>query len=239
MDEDIYEARRRAIVVAIEELRDLCRDGCALGLGTGSTMMQFIETLAKLNEVSILRKSVVYPSSRSTASKLLELGVAPSMIDTYTDRISIDIYIDSADEVDRRLFMIKGGGGALLREKVLTMLSKTSVFIVDYLKLSDYIGSKKPVPIEVSPPALPLALKTLKELGFQPRVRASKTSYGATYSDNGNVLVDLATGPLKDPESVDRELMQIPGIVVTGIFLNKYVSKIVVGYRDRVDVLTP
>ena len=232
-------ARRRAIIAVIDLLRDLCGDGCVLGLGTGSTIEQFIDTIKSREEFSILRKSIVFPSSRSTASKLIALGISPSMYDTYTDTITIDVYIDSADEVDRRCYMIKGGGGALLREKVLTMLARNTIFVVDFNKLSEIVGTKKPVPIEVTPAALPLVMKTLKEMGLDYWIRLSKTSYGITYSDNGNALIDIATGPITDPDDLDKTLATIPGVVATGLFSRKYVSKVFVGYTDRVEILAP
>jgi len=239
VDNDVLIARRRAILAAIDVLRDVCGDGCALGLGTGSTIELFIDTVKDRDELSILRKSIVFPSSRSTASKLFALGIAPTMYDTYADVITIDVYIDSADEVDHRCYMVKGGGGALLREKVLTMLARTTLFIVDFNKLSDLIGTKKPVPIEVVPSALPLVMKSLKDLRLEYRVRLSRTSYGVTYSDNGNALIDIVTGPITDPESLDSTLAKIPGVVATGIFSRKYVSKIFIGFSDHVKILTP
>jgi len=128
--------------------------------------------------------------------------------------------------------MIKGGGGAMLREKVLASISKKRIYILDEDKVSEKIGSKKPVPIEVVPYAYRLVSTELFSRGIEFSLRYSNTRYGPALTDNGNLILDLKTGPLSDPEAFDQSLSAIPGVVVTGIFLRRQIDLVIVGYRN-------
>lgn len=142
-----------------------------------------------------------------------------------------EVYIDSADEVDLDLNMIKGGGGALLREKALAHRSLYNVFIVDYLKLTRRIGSFSPVPIEVVPPALENVLIELRNMRLKSRIRLSKTRMGPTITDNNNYIVDIYTGPIDNPQELDAKLKNIPGVVETGLFYD-IIDTLIIGYPN-------
>ncbi len=232
LDERILIARRAAINAIVKELVEHCRDGCLLGIGTGSTVTQFLEEISGRDEVKILVKSSIVCSSIDTCIKLSRYGLMCLDPLAIMRNESIDIYIDSADEVDSRCFMIKGGGGALLREKVLTELARVKLFMIDYEKLSPLIGTKKSLPIEVIPVAYPLVAKRLRVWGIPFDLRMSSDKKGPVMTDNGNFLVDVHTGPMNNPEEIDRNLKLIPGVAETGLFYPTHVSKIIVGYHD-------
>ena len=240
MDEDVVLARRVAIRKAIEILKDCCRDGCIVGIGTGSTVAQFIEELAKESSLNVLAKSIVFCSSIDTCLRLSRYGVVCSDIHALESVQSIDIYIDSADEVDPRCFMIKGGGGALLREKVLTEMSRIRLFVVDYRKVSQFIGTKFALPVEVIPVAYPLLKKRLESLGLPYELRMGGRKKGPVITDNGNYIVDVVTGPMKNPEEMDRIIKSVPGVAETGIFYPTHVTKILVGHPNgSLDIYEP
>lgn len=196
-----------------------------IGLGTGRTTKKFIDLM--INELDLSKYKFV-PSSIDTLLHLTKK--ARVVIDPNANP---DIYIDSADEVDVRLNMIKGGGGALLREKALSQRSTYNVFIVDHSKLSEKVGSKSPVPIEVVPNALNNVLIELKRLGFKLRLRMSKTRMGPTITDNNNYIIDVYTPPIDNPEDLDIKLKRITGVVETGLFYN-IIDVLIVGYPNNV-----
>ena len=227
-----------ASMKAIEILTSKCSDGCILGLGTGSTVRTFIDLLFAQNLETMLRRSLIIASSYDTALLLLSKGVLNVNVGLPSHRI--DVYIDSADEVDRRCYMIKGGGGAVLREKILTYLANEKIFIVDESKVSEYIGMKKPVPVEIEPFAYTLIQEYLKTKGYAFELRYSKSKYGPVITDNGNFILDIRTGPLQKPQSLDAELTMLPGVVVTGIFRPEHVSTIIVGFDSgEIEILYP
>jgi len=229
----ILAARRIAISRAIEKILDLCKDrGCIIGIGTGSTIAQFIEECSKHKLIEILKKSLVVCSSSDTVIKLAAYGVACIDLLSLSTLNHIDIYVDSADEVDERCYMIKGGGGALLREKILTELAYTKIFVVDYAKLSSYIGSKTDLPVEIVPQAYPLIAKKLKELGLPFSIRMSTKKKGPVITDSGNYLIDIATGPLENPEAVEKTLKSMTGVIETGIFHPYHVTEIIIGTKE-------
>ncbi|RLG77121.1 MAG: ribose 5-phosphate isomerase A [Thermoprotei archaeon] len=214
---------------AYEIFREICRDGCVVGIGSGSTVKKFIEILS-CNSPQVSR-SFFYSSSLDTTYALSKRGIRTvepfSLVDD-----QIDVYIDGADEVSENLDMIKGGGGALLREKVLASLSRYRIFIVDSTKLSPRLGSKTPVPVEVVPFSTPLVLRELKRLGYGYILRRGRGKLGPVVTDNGNFIVDVYTGPISDPVQVDRRLTTIVGVVATGIFPRDFVDVLVIGYED-------
>ncbi len=239
MDSDVIKARSQAIKVAIDVLREVCGDGCALGIGTGSTVSQFLEELSRTRYLSILGRSAVYCSSIDTCLKLSRYGIACRDILSIDSVDYLDLYIDSADEVDPRCFMIKGGGGALLREKVLTELSRRRLFIVDYAKLSDRIGTRSNLFIEVALAAYPLVLRRLHSMGYAAEPRLGVRRKGPVITDNGNMILEVGTGPMENPEEIDRRIKLIPGVVETGLFYPIHVSEIVVGYPTEARILHP
>jgi ribose 5-phosphate isomerase A len=202
-------AKREAARAALE---DLPQRGI-VGLGSGSTSRLFVEELAPL--VRAGRQLVGVPTSESTRELAAKLGI-PLLGDEGPWKI--DVNVDGADEVSEALDLIKGGGAAHAREKIVNYASSRNVIIVDESKLSGSLGEKWPVPIEVLPFAHKMTRQHLERLG-SPKLRERDGK--AVHTDAGNLIYDLATGPIADPASLDGALHAIPGVVETGLFVRR------------------
>lgn len=215
---------------------DLVRPGMVLGLGTGSTTrFALIEIAARLKD-GRLKDIVGIPSSRETAETARELGIP---VISFDDKQEIDLTIDGADEVDPQLNLIKGGGGALLREKVLAQSSRRNVMIVDESKLSPVLGTRFPVPIEVIPFAWKPVANFLRSLGAEPVLRMKED--GTPYTtDQNNYIIDSGFGPIRDLDELARKLGQKAGIAEFGLFIGTASEVIVatshgIRYQKRSD----
>jgi len=203
------EMKREAALAALAELPP---DG-VIGLGSGSTARLFIAALGEL--VAGGRRYTCVPTSEASRTQARELGIPLLPDDGPWD---IAVTVDGADEVDDALDLIKGGGGAHTREKIVNFSSRRNVIIVDASKWSRRIGEQWAVPVEVLPFAH-LATRThLARLGAPTlRIRG-----GAPFrTDAGNLIYDLACGPIADPRALDAALHAIPGVVETGLFLGR------------------
>ncbi len=194
-----------------------------VGLGTGSTLGFFLDAARG----SGLSWSVIV-SSLDTAFKASSLGFR--VLDSKCSGAP-EVYVDGADEVDGAGRMIKGGGGALLGEKILAFSSPLNVFAVSEDKIVEVLGSTRPVPVEIVKDYALLVVRAVERLGFKVEFRESQGKRGPVLSDWGGVIVDVHTGPMRDPESVDKSLRNIPGVVETGIF-HGLADYIVVGFRE-------
>jgi ribose 5-phosphate isomerase A len=184
-----------------------------LGLGTGSTTRWFIEAVGELVR-SGRRYSAV---ATSTASRRLAEQCGIPLLDDQA-AWSIDVCVDGADEVSTTLDLIKGGGGAHTREKIVINASKKNVIIVDESKLVGRLGEQRKVPLEILPFGLHTTLSALTAWG-QPEIRLLNGTHWM--SDSGNYIVDLATGPLENPAELDLALHALPGVVETGLFIGR------------------
>ncbi len=210
---------------ALSLVRDLIKSsGGLIGIGTGSTVARLLPKV-----VELLKGKRVLSSSLSTASLLASMGIDVISYPASYPPV-IEVYIDGADEVSPDGNMIKGGGGALLGEKILAYSSELNVFVVGEEKLSDLLGTRRPVPIEVVPESYPYVLSSLKALRLNASARQSNGKMGPTVSDWRGIIVDVYTGPIKDPRSLEATLRSIPGVVETGLFIG-YADYIVVGRR--------
>ena len=180
------------------------RDDSVLGVGTGSTVNCFIEALAD----SRIRLEAAVSSSEATTRLLQDIGV--DVIDL-NQAGTLDLYVDGADEFDRHLRLIKGGGGALTREKIVAAASRKFVCIVDESKQVGVLG-KFPLPVEVIPMARSFVARQLVAMGGQPELREGFTS------DNGNLILDVHNMDLVDPVDAERKLNNLPGVVTCGLF---------------------
>lgn len=208
--------------VAGTRAADMVRDGMTLGLGTGSTVHFVLSRLAERIRTEGLRVCGV-PTSLDTEQKARAWGI-PLM--ELSEVRELDLVIDGADEIDPEFRMIKGGGGALLREKVVASLAKRMLVVVGANKCVERLGTTFALPVEVVPFALPFVARRLAELGCEPLERRHNTA--AYRTDNGNAILDcrFANGILQ-PESLERTLHTIPGIVETGLFLGLAHARIV------------
>ena len=205
----------------------LVRDGDVVGLGTGSTAHFAIIALGERVKEGL--KIVGIPTSSQTADLARAVGIPLATLDEHPE---IDITIDGADEVDPKLNLIKGGGGALLREKVVASASRKMVVVADSSKIVSVLG-KFPLPVEVIAFARTVIEKKVVALGASIKLRMKRD--GSTYiTDNGNEILDCSFGKIEDPPSLARELENIPGIVEHGLFV-ALASVALVGKGDSVE----
>ncbi|GHO67079.1 ribose-5-phosphate isomerase A [Ktedonobacter sp. SOSP1-52] len=199
---------------ASEAAAQLVEDGMLVGLGTGSTAAFFIQALARRMQQGLHIAGTI---SSSLASQELAQSLHIPITD-FATHPSLDIYIDGADEIDSQLNLVKGGGGALLREKIVASASRRFVVIADQLKLVQRLGQSFALPIEAIPFAAPLVSRKLTNLGATVKLRGGNTTPFIT--DNHNVILDctFADGIL-DPAALDEQLHHVVGIVETGLFL--------------------
>jgi ribose 5-phosphate isomerase A len=190
--------------------------GMTVGLGTGSTAIFAIRHIGALLKTGELKNIVGFATSRASWDAAVELNIPMLTEDLPKD---IDVTIDGADEVDPELNLIKGGGGALLREKLVAQATTREIIVVDESKLSDRLGTKHVLPIEVLPFGWRSQARFLESLGAKYTMR--QTPQGAEYrTDQGNMILDCDFGPIGDAEKLARELEARAGIVEHGLFLN-------------------
>ena len=215
---------------------DLIRPGMVLGLGSGSTTkFALIEIAARLKD-GRLKDIVGIPSSKDTEKTARELGIP---LTSFDEKQELDLTIDGADEVDPELNLIKGGGGALLREKVLAQSSRRNVMIVDESKLSPALGTHFPVPVEVIPFAWKPVANFLVSLGAEPVLRMKDD--GTPYTtDQNNYIIDSKFGPIRNLNDLALKLGQRAGIAEFGLFIGTASEVIVatshgIRYQKRKD----
>ena len=217
--------------VAAEHAAKLIQDGMTVGIGTGSTSAFAIEAISKRIKEGLSIKAV----ASSTRSEKLAKGAGITLI-PFSEVEDIDLYIDGADEVDRNLNLIKGGGGALLREKILAFNSKEFIVIVDNSKLVPYLG-KFLLPVELTPFAMELTVRQLQKLGCITTIRQDADKRYIT--DNGNIIVDCDFKKIKQVAQLQDSINAIPGVVENGLFSKTIVSKVIVGFESgKVQVIS-
>jgi ribose 5-phosphate isomerase A len=212
---------------AAEYAASLVEDGQTVGLGTGSTSKFAIEALGKRVREGLAIKGV--PTSVATERLATEQGIS---LVSLAEASRIDIAIDGADEVDSNLDMIKGGGGALAREKLVALASKRRVMVVDWTKLVTTLGLSFKLPVEVLRFAWPLSARLLGELGCHPQLRLKGESPFET--DNGNYIIDCKFEGIADAASLEKRIKLLPGVVDSGLFVG-IADLLVIGFVDRVE----
>lgn len=191
---------------------ELVQDGMAVGLGTGSTSTMFIKALGERVRGGLKIRCV----ASSDASHRLGLSLGMEVV-TLAELPKLDLYIDGADEVGPALALIKGGGGALLREKIVASAADQFVVVVDSSKIVPVLG-RFPLPVEVVKMALPLVARKLDDLGLHPKLRHHPD--GSLYmTDEDNYILDCACGAIEKPEETAAEIRGIVGVVEHGLFL--------------------
>jgi ribose 5-phosphate isomerase A len=211
--------KRIAAEAAIAEIED----GQIIGVGTGSTVNYFIDALAEHKH----RIDGAVSSSEASTERLKAIGI-PVMDLNYTG--DIELYIDGADEATKNLHLIKGGGAALTREKIVAAAAKRFVCIADASKLVSTLGAF-PLPVEVIPMARSLVARKLVLLGGQPEWREGVTT------DNGNLILDVYNLDLTDAAQMETQINQIPGVVTCGLFAHRGADKLILGTDNGIEVI--
>lgn len=210
------EKKRAVARAALEQIEA----GVVLGVGTGSTANYFIEALTEVKS----RIEVTVASSQASVALLTEHGIP---VKDLNDVGPVDLYVDGADEATKNLHLIKGGGGALTREKILASASRRFVCIADDSKLVDVLGDFA-LPVEVIPMARSFVARKLSGLGGQPVWREGFET------DNGNVILDVRNLDLVDPAAMESDLNQIPGVVTNGLFALRNADLLLLGADDGI-----
>ncbi|HUH77918.1 MAG TPA: ribose-5-phosphate isomerase RpiA [Devosia sp.] len=211
MSEDL---KRQAAAMALTQVQS----GMRLGLGTGSTARHFVDLLGA--QVAAGFECICVPTSEATAQQALSLNIPLSNLETL-DRL--DVTVDGADEIDPQLNLIKGGGGALLREKIVAAASDVMLVIADSSKLVANLG-KFPLPIEVNRFGLGATTRAVQQViaahGAQGGLVLRQANGVPFVTDGGHLILDASFGLISQPEALSRDLLDIPGVVEHGMFLN-------------------
>lgn len=208
----VEKAKKNAALEAVKHVKD----GFVIGLGSGSTAAYAIEEIGnriKNEEIRVLG----IPTSYQAFMLAIKCGIP---ITTLEEHPTIDLTIDGADQIDQKLNLIKGMGGALTREKIVAFASKKLIIVADESKKVNILGENNhPVPIEVLPFASPILMQKIKEHGGKPTLREGRGKVGPIITDNGNVLIDANFGLIHNPAELEHKLKMLPGVVETGLFV--------------------
>jgi len=197
----------------------MVKSGMKLGLGTGSTAIYAVRRVGELIEQGVLRDICAFATSFQTEIECEKLRIPFYTLNSYQLSGGLDLTIDGADEVDPKNFVIKGGGGALLIEKLTAYASSSFVVIVDESKLTEYLGIGFPVPIEVIPEARVQVTRALEKLNAAEVIlREALRKAGPVITEHGNLILDIRFNAAVDPEEMETELNKIPGVVENGFF---------------------
>lgn len=202
---------------------EFVKPGTIVGVGTGSTASHFIDALATMKG----QIDGAVSSSVVSTEKLKSYGIP--VLDC-NDVDSLDVYVDGADEIDHHMNMIKGGGAALTREKIVAAIAKQFICIVDESKRVDILG-KFPLPVEVIPMARSYVARELVKLGGQPEYRQN------VVTDNGNVILDVYNLEILNPVELENKINGIAGVVTVGLFANRGADVVLMGTQDGVKTI--
>jgi ribose 5-phosphate isomerase A len=209
--------------LAAKAALDYIEDGMTLGVGTGSTVNFLIELLPEIRN----KIAAVVSSSNASTDRLQALGFEVSSLNDVGD---IDLYIDGADEATKRFQLVKGGGGALTREKIIAGAARRFVCIVDETKLVGMLG-KFPLPIEVIPMAQSFIARQMVKMHGQPILRHGFVT------DNGNIILDVHNLQITNPLELETRINQMPGVVTVGIFAHRPADVLLIGTPTGVRTL--
>jgi ribose 5-phosphate isomerase A len=227
MSENLIElGKKNAAEKAVEEN---VKKNMVLGIGSGSTVVYAVKKIAELNKENNLNLKCI-PTSFQSYQLIVENGLNLVSLDQYPE---IDLDIDGTDEIDKDLNLIKGGGGCLVQEKIIASNSKKLIIVADFRKNSTNLGEnwKKGIPIEVIPMAYVPIMKKLNKLKGKPILRMAQSKAGPLITDNGNFIIDVDFGIIKNPSELNKKILFIPGVIETGLFLNM-TSKAYIGQKD-------
>jgi len=213
-----------AKLLAAKRALEFIHDGMTVGLGTGSTATLFIKELgARVQQTGLKVRGI--PSSDASGKLATELGIP---LTTFEETPTLDVAVDGADEVAPGLALIKGGGGALLREKIVISAARQFIVVADSTKVVDHLGHF-PLPVEVIQMALPIVQHKLEALGINPHLRPARSGEGPWITDEGNYILDCACGKIEDPAALAASIRGIVGVVEHGLFLSMATVALIAG----------
>jgi ribose 5-phosphate isomerase A len=208
----VEKAKKNAALAAVKHVRN----NFIVGLGSGSTAAYAIQEIgnrAKRERLHVL----AIPTSYQAFTLAIENGIQATTLEEHP---ILDVTIDGADQVDAKLNLIKGVGGALMREKIVASASKKLIIIADESKRVKVLGMHDhPVPLEVVPFAAKTVMQRIVQIGGTPTLRQGTGKVGPVVTDNGNIIVDAAFGAIKEPAELEAQLRKLPGLIETGLFV--------------------
>ena len=210
--------------IAAQAALQFVKPDMIVGVGSGSTVNCFIEALGTLKDQ--IKGAVA--ASKNSEERLRQQGIE---VFSTNDVSSLDIYVDGADEINPQKMMIKGGGAALTREKIVAALAKNFICIVDSSKQVDVLGSTFPLPIEVIPMARSQVARQLVTLGGAPEYREG------VVTDNGNIILDVHNFAIMNPVEMEKELNNIAGVVTNGVFALRPANTVIVGTPEGAKII--
>lgn len=210
--------------IAAQAALQFVKPDMIVGVGSGSTVNCFIEALGTLKDQ--IKGAVA--ASKNSEERLRQQGIE---VFSTNDVSSLDIYVDGADEINPQKMMIKGGGAALTREKIVAALAKNFICIVDSSKQVDVLGSNFPLPIEVIPMARSQVARKLVTLGGAPEYREG------VVTDNGNIILDVHNFAIMNPVEMEKELNNIAGVVTNGVFALRPANTVIVGTPEGAKII--
>lgn len=213
------EMKKAAALAAL----DFVKPNTIVGVGTGSTVKHFIDGLATIKDKIVGAVS----SSEDSTQKLKEYGIEIFDLNSVPQ---LDVYVDGADEINNDKEMIKGGGAALTREKIISAVAKEFICIVDNTKTVECLG-EFPLPVEVIPMARSYVAREIVKLGGEPVYR------DGVVTDNGNVILDVFGMQISEPKKLEDQLNSIVGVVTNGLFAHRGANKVVIGSPDGVSII--
>jgi ribose 5-phosphate isomerase A len=217
-----------AILKVAQRALQVVPEGATIGLGSGRASMAFIEALGEGVKAGFKTRGV--PTSEASAALARKLEIPLTTLDEQP-RLAVDF--DGADEVDPRGNLIKGYGGALVREKIVAAAAEKLVILVGAEKIVSQLGQRGNIPVEVIPLGLTPCRLALEKLGLRPQLR--ETAGKPLITDNGNYILDCGTGPITNAQALELAMRAIPGVVGTGLFLEMN-PIVIIGHADRVEV---
>jgi len=221
-------AKKTAALEAIKHVQE----GFVVGLGSGTTAAYAVQEIGER-----VRQKDLHVLGVPTSHQALKLAVSCGIpLTTLDEHPQLDLTIDGADQIDRELNLIKGMGGALMREKIVASAAKQFVVVADETKLAEKLGTNHPIPLEVLPFALPTVMTKVQELNGKPILRESEGKVGPVVTDNGNFIVDVEFGPVDAVDELDVKLKLVPGVLETGLFVGM-ADFVYVGGRSGVQKL--
>ncbi len=230
-EQNYNKLEKEKLLSAQKTAKEFIYDEFIVGVGTGSTVKYFIQELGILIEEDDL-EIITIPSSNETHLELVKAGLPVGTLVEYPE---LEVYVDGADIITEDFVLIKGGGGALTKEKILASASKEFIVIADSSKYPKNLNSH-PVPIEIISDAINTVIQPIFTLGGELRIRHGTGKIGPVISDNGNIIGDIFFKNEYDPFKMEKELNNIPGIIENGLF-PKGSNRIVIGQEDKVRVI--